>query len=206
MIRSATHADRASLGRIAYDTGYFGASAERYFPDRELFADLWVGPSLGGAGRCNLVAESAGEVVGYILGIRDPRAYRRHFVRVAPALLGRLLRGDYPQWRGCLPYLLRLARYPAKSAPAREFPAQLHINVLAAARGRGLGRELLAAHLDCLGHEGVGGVQLSTTRENEAALRLYEAFGFEEWRAYESPLWRPWLGRNAVHVVMIRRL
>lgn len=205
MIRPATPADRDALGRVAYATAYFGAPAERFFPDPGLFTDLWVGPYLDGVGCCNRVAESDERVVGYVIGTCDLYAYRRYIVRVAPRLASRLVGAEYPRWRGCLPYLVRLLRYPSRMAPTEDFPAQLHLNVLAETRGQGVGSRLLDAHLACLERRGVGGVQLSTTRENEAAIRLYEKVGFEVRLEYVSPLWRPWLGHDAAHVVMTRR-
>ena len=205
-VRPATPGDRSALGHVAYATGFFGASAERFFPDPRLFGDLWVEPYLEGAGCGNLVAEAAGQVIGYVIGTCDLAAYRRYFALAAPRLAGRLLRGRYPRWRGCLPYLVRMARYPAHAAPRAAFPAQLHVNVLAGTRGQGVGGTLLASYLEGLARRGVAGVQLSTTRENVGAIRLYEKLGFATWDAYESPLWRPWLGRSVTHLVMTRAL
>lgn len=205
-IRPAGPADRAALARVAHATGYFGASAERYFPDAELFARLWVDPYLAGVGCCNLVAEAEGAVVGYVVGACDLPRYRRHLAGQVPHLVASLVRGEFPRWRGCLPFLARAARWPGRSAPDDRFPAHLHVNLLTAARGRGVGRALLAAHLDCLARRGVVGVQLSTTTENAAAVALYAKLGFGVWREYESPLWRPWLGRPATHLVMTKTL
>ncbi|WP_264778842.1 hypothetical protein [Deinococcus aetherius] len=60
---------------MAYLTGVFGGSAERSFPDPALFADLWVRPSLEGAGSTGLVAEVGGQVVGYVLGAAEQSVY-----------------------------------------------------------------------------------------------------------------------------------
>ena len=206
MIRHGKSTDYAELGHIAYETGYFGENAETFFPDRALFSELWIRPYLDGVGCCNFVVQSQGLVTGYIIGTCDLDAYGRYFVRQTPKLLRGLLTGGYPRWRGCLPYLLRMLRYPSKTAPTKDFPAQLHINLLPESRGQGLGSQLLETYLECLKRKNVPGVQLSTTRENEAAIGLYKKVGFEVWLEYESPLWRPWLGRDAVHVVMTKRL
>jgi len=206
VIRPVVAADRLAVGQIAYETGYFGASAAFYFPDPKLFSELWVGPYLNEVGCCNFAAESQGAVVGYIIGTCDSRAYKRYFARHFPKLVGQLIRGDYPHWRRSLSYLLRALRYPARAAPRADYPAHLHVNVLPRARGQGSGGRLLTAFLGCLTERGVEGVQLSTTRENDAAIRLYERYGFEVYREYESHLWYPWLGRDATHVIMTKRL
>jgi ribosomal protein S18 acetylase RimI-like enzyme len=206
-VRPTDEADFAALGRVAYATGFFGASAARFFADPGLFADLWVGPYLGAAGCCNYLALVEGEPVGYILGSCDLQAYRRDMLfHQLPAALRGWLVGRYPRARASFPYLLRLARYPSRDAPADAYPAQLHLNVLSDARGQRLGTELLETFLACLTDRGVRGVQLSTTEKNAAALALYEKFGFRVYVEYRSPLWQPYVGRALKHVVMVRRL
>jgi GNAT superfamily N-acetyltransferase len=206
-VREVKPADLETLGEIAYSTGFFGASAERFFPARVLFRDLWVWPYLGGAGCCGYVAESAvGKPLGYILGTCNLRQYQNWILTHLPHLLLRALRGEYPGLRRSLPYLLRMARYPAHLAPPETYPAQLHVNLLPESRGLGLGNRLMEAYLGCLRGRNVTGVQLSTTRENTAALGLYQKFGFSVYSEYQSPLWQPWLGRTTSHVVMVCRL
>lgn len=205
-IREARMEDLEALGRIAYQTGFFGASAAAFFPSEQLFSDLWVRPYLCGAGASNFVAEVDRRPIGYILGTRDLRAYQGWMLRHAPEFLWRALSGKYSRFLGSLRYLLRLALYPSKLAPFDQFPAQLHINLLPESRGLGLGGQLMQAYLDCLGSKNVAGVQLSTTKENAAAVGLYEKFGFGVYREYLSPVWRPWLGREVVHLVMVKSL
>lgn len=205
-IREARMEDLEALGHVAYATGFFGESARRFFPDPTLFTDLWVRPYLGTVGCGNFLALSGGVPVGYILGTAHLSAYRRHLLRSLPWLLCRALQGRYPHLGPSLAYLARMARYSTPHAPTGPYPAQLHINLLPQARGAGLGQALLNAHLEALRQHRVPGVQLSTTRENAAALRLYERAGFWVWREASSPLWRPWLGRDAVHVVMVKEL
>jgi len=205
-IRPAGPLDLEALGHIAYATGFFGSSAAVYFPSPPLFRDLWIKPYLEGIGACNFVAELEGKIVGYIIGTPDVRSYRRYFLRSAGEILGKVFTGGYP---GLLPsarFLLRAARYGRRQAPIEQYPAHLHINLLPQSRGLGVGQKLLEAHLDCLRARGVHGVQLSTTRENKAALGLYQKLGFEVYAEWESPLWKPWLGREATHLIMVKHL
>lgn len=206
-VREVKPSDFESLGEIAYSTGFFGTSAERFFPSRTLFCDLWVRPYLEGTGCCGYVAEHAvGKPLGYILGTCNLRQYQNWIIAYLPRLLLRALRGEYPGLLRSLPYLLRMARYPTYLAPPETYPAQLHINLLRESRGLGLGNRLMEAYLSCLRSRNVAGVQLSTTRENTAALGLYQKFGFGVYSEYQSPLWQPWLGRTTSHVVMVLRL
>lgn len=198
-IRPARPDDARAAGHVAYETGFFGASAARYFPAPDLFARLWVGPYFAGAGAGLFVTHDACGVTGYVLGSPDPQRYRRALLRVLPGT-----------WRDTPPralpavtrYLLRAARHPAPHAPPDRYPAHLHLNLLPRARGQRLADPLLDAHLGTLRTLGVPGVQLSTTSENRAALAAYRRHGFEVRERRLTDLWTPWLGHPAEHVVM----
>lgn len=204
--RPASPTDRAALGVVAFRTGFFGEPADVYFPQPDLFAALWMDPFLTHAGCCCFVCEEEREVVGYVVGACDVGEYRKQLVAAVLRAAWGVLRGRYPGWRGCVPFLLRGLVSPSRQAPWRDFPAQLHLNLLPAARGQGAGRALLERYLGCLEAAGVRGVQLSTTLENVAAVALYRSTGFEVWRARRRKLWRPWIGHSAVHVVMIKSM
>jgi ribosomal protein S18 acetylase RimI-like enzyme len=205
-VRPAKEADEVAINNIAYLTGFFGDSAEIFFPDSQLFVDLWVRPYLKGLGCCNFVVVEHGQVRGYILGSCDTAAYQRYFVGQFVHILRGLFTRRYPRWRSCLPYLWRIVRYGSRFAPTSGYPAHLHINLLPEARGKGLGNALLKRHLECLHKLGVPGVQLTTTHENRAALKLYQRFEFRLFEEYQSPLWQPWLGHGTHHAVLVRDL
>ncbi|MCX7739560.1 MAG: GNAT family N-acetyltransferase [Meiothermus sp.] len=194
-IRPSRPSDGAALVEVAYATGFFGCSAEIYFPARALFGALWVGPYLGPAGACGLLAECEGRVLGYVLGSPNPQTYRGYFQKNLPGWLLAAALGRYPGLMGSLRFLWRSLCYPSRRAPLDLYPAHLHISLLPEARGKGLGERLLRAHLDCLRARGVVGVQLSTALEHSAALRLYRRLGLREYARWESP----WLGRPVVH-------
>lgn len=197
-LRPATVADAEAVAQVAYATAYFGEPAERFFPCTRLFAALWVRPYLlrGSA----VVALSGEEVVGYCLGVDRPIDYLRGLCLAAGELLAGL---RCRQGREALRYLGRALRWRAPAAPLRHFPAHLHVALLPEARGRGAGRQLLAAYLDAAAARGVRGLQLSTTERHAAAGRSYAAMGFRPWASRELPLWRPWTGRDETHVVWV---
>lgn len=202
VLRPPTPSDLGSLGGVAYATGFFGDSAERYFPDPQLFALLWVWPYLhGGGGAASLLAEDRSGACGYLLG-SGPGYGRALAEAAALGLYGTALGRYRPRnWR----YPLRLLRSHVPDAGA-AYPVHLHLNLLHRARGQGLGNALLEAHLSRLRAAGVPGVQLSATTENRAALGLYRKHGFGVLWQGQRKLWTPWLGRSATHVLMGRRL
>lgn len=204
-VRPARASDFAGVCEIAYATGFFGASASRYFPDPALFGDLWIRPYFLGV-PAGFVAERDGRLLGYIIGTQSWKTYRRAFMTVLAGVLWRVIRRRYACPLGALPFLLRQVRFAPPHAPEGAFPAHLHLNLVEDARGLGLGSALLRAYLELLRARGVPGVQLSTTLENRAAVALYRRFGLTVWSSRESPLWVPWLGRAATHVTMTRAL
>ncbi|WP_019584895.1 GNAT family N-acetyltransferase [Deinococcus apachensis] len=202
-LRPVQPTDSAALARVAYETAFFGESAERFFPCRPLFAALWVAPYLRpGAGGVGFVALWGEEVVGYILGSVDPGRYTLAIAAQVPGLFRQLLRGQLPGAWPSLTYLLRSVRYGVPHPPADRYPAHLHLNLLASARGLGAGGALLDAFLAELRARRVPGVQLSTTRRNVAAVGLYTRRGFREWAARRTPLWTPWTGQPEEQLTM----
>ncbi|MBZ9753269.1 GNAT family N-acetyltransferase [Deinococcus sp. HMF7604] len=201
VLRPVRPSDEAAVGRVAYQTGFFGDSAARYFRDAALFAALWVGPYFRGGGFGGFVAQQGPEVVGYVLGSPSPLLYRRAVLRVV-AQQAWQLRALRTGW----PYLWRAARWPGPHADSGRFPAHLHLNLLPQARGQGAGEGLLRAHLQVLAGAGVPGVQLATTTENAAALRLYARLGFTEAARQVTPLWTPWLSHPAEHLCLTKAL
>jgi RimJ/RimL family protein N-acetyltransferase len=59
-----------------------------------------------------------------------------------------------------------------------RWPAHLHINLLPAGRGQGLGTELVHRWLATLRSDGVPGCHLETWAENADASAFFEAMGF----------------------------
>lgn len=204
-IREATPADEAGIGEVAYLTGFFGESAERYFPDRRLFETLWVHPYFAGGGRVGFVLEQGGKIVGYILGAPDQTVYTRAVLRIVlRQVLPNAALGRYRQQGRIVYYFVRTLLFPSPHADWAVFPAHLHLNLLPEARGFGLSRPLLEKFLQRLEGLGVRGVQLSTTLENTVALKVYQKQGFMLVAAKRTAFWKPWLGHATEFVALAR--
>ncbi|APD09810.1 MULTISPECIES: GNAT family N-acetyltransferase [Thermus] len=204
-VRRATPQDLPAIARISHQTLLLGREGARVFPSKALWGELFVAPYLR-RGCCSLVAEEGGEVVGYILGACSDGALLLDLLPRLPLLLLKLLLGRYGPVLPHLRYLFRLLLFRGPKAPKDRYPAHLHIAVSPKAQGHGVGRALLAAFLECLKDKGVAGVQLSTTRANQAARRLYRSLGFRLYAKRASPFWAPYHGHPVIHEVWVRPL
>jgi GNAT superfamily N-acetyltransferase len=169
VIRVARAADWPAIRELCCRTGDGGSPVA---PGRwPFFAELWIGPYQRLLPGWTHVAETPAELAGYLTGCPDTRAFEQaRAFRVTLALLARVALGRYG-WtvdtRRFVRQAFGLAR-PAEAAfpPAlvetlrRDYPAHLHMNVAAGARGRGIGGALLEAYLDALRERGVPGVHL----------------------------------------------
>lgn len=78
--------------------------------------------------------------------------------------------------------IIRLFHAPARvpDAVVDEYPANLHIDLLARVRGRGHGRDLVERQLANFRHARIRGVHLDVGIDNETAIAFYRHLGFEE--------------------------
>lgn len=145
-IRSYREEDRADICRLCCDTGFLGHPVDSLFQDRDLFAELFTRPYLDHEPECAIVAESNGQVVGYLLG-----SVSRHFAllqlasgfHTAAKMALRLAAGryaDHPRSREFIRWLF--------TAGFREQPkhprgaAHLHWDIDKEYRGCGIARRL----------------------------------------------------------------
>ncbi|MDM7323817.1 MAG: GNAT family N-acetyltransferase [Thermus sp.] len=204
-MRPAEERDLSAIAALSHNSLLLGRAGPSVFPSPTLWGELFVAPYLR-RGCCNRVAEEEGEVLGYILGSCSHLALTLYLLPRLPLLLLKLLLGRYgPPWPH-LHYLLRLALYPGPKAPRKLYPAHLHVAVDPKAQGKGLGKALLKDFLQCLKAKGVKGVQLSTTRANAAARRLYRSLGFRLYAKRASPFWAPYHGHPVIHEVWVKEL
>jgi ribosomal protein S18 acetylase RimI-like enzyme len=123
-----------------------------------------------------LVAADDSTVVGFVAGSENVRALYRSFLLhdgagAAIVALPRILRS----WRRVVETLRYGAGGDPSTLPAAEL---LAIAVAPEARGRGVGRELVAALTTEFRRRGVDAVRVVVGADNAAAIALYEHCGF----------------------------
>ena len=185
-IRQYTPQDRAAVRQICCDTADRGEPVERFFGDREVFADLLTRYYTEDEPEALWVAEHDGDVIGYLTGCLKSRRYQRIMAwrvlpRTAVKALTRGLLGSVQAWRlawaGMRTWLSRGVR---NSAPLARYPAHLHLNIHHGFRGRQVGRRLLEQFLDQVRRAGVRGVHAAVRSDNAQSCRFFERAGFVE--------------------------
>jgi len=152
------------------------------------------------------VAESGDRVVGYLTGCPDSAGFRRARRLIwTPWLLLRIAARRYPwnpdatrvvrQSLGLAPEPERSLRRVLPPSLERDYPAHLHMNVDAEARGQGIGRGLVERYTADLEAAGVAGVHLVC---GVAPRPFYQQLGFVDLGALEfrPGVWIFGLGRR----------
>ncbi|HUI02566.1 MAG TPA: GNAT family N-acetyltransferase [Acidimicrobiales bacterium] len=185
VIRPYEPADRAAVRHICHVTGYMGEPVDWLWRDTESFADLFTSYYTDAEPRSAWVAELDGRPAGYLLGCVDSRAawspariFARHVVRrgiaLRPGTAGVVWRSFADIARDALH-----RRLPPAVVYDPRWPAHLHIDLLPAIRGRGVGAALVRRFLGTLRRAGVPGCHLETLGENGAAIAFFETMGFQ---------------------------
>ena len=185
-IRPYEPRDRTGLRQICADTADSGLAIERFFPDREVFADLLTNYYTEFEPQSTFVADNGGEVVGYLTGCLNSKRFLRVMTwRIAPAILVKALsRGTF--WH---PQSVRLFRANLglwlknvfrRGWKLHDYPAHLHINLREGARGQRIGSQLVSAFFEHARRAGVRGVHAGVSAENLRACRFFEGLGFTE--------------------------
>jgi len=176
--------DLAALERICLLTAAAGRDGRAAYPNLPALPGAWWAvPYAVAPGGRGFVLERDGQVSGYAVGTAATEPFNAWLEAEWQPRLRRRWPADRDSAR--LTAAERATLTLARQSPLRRrpgltdlFPAHVHINLLAAARGRGAGRQLLGTLLAALAADGAPGVHLGVARSNVGAVRFYEALGF----------------------------
>ena len=176
-IRPGTLADADAIARICLLTGRLGKDATGAYGDDAVLSDVYATPYLHGPSCYCLVWEEDGEVVGYVLGASDTRAFQKWFNEVWwPAASA-----DREPVTDMDRDLFKEAAVPTRMLEddVDTYPAHLHIDLLPEAQGKGAGRALIDACVELQRERGVPGLHLVAENANEGAQAFYPRVGFD---------------------------
>ena len=209
-IRKFKVSDRAAVREINYNTALLGDSAEKFFDDREVFADALTRYFTDYEPQSCFVAERGGEIAGYLIGAKDTRVMDRVMTGKAifPLALKAFFRGAFFKPKN-ISFLLGCARSFARGeffAPAfcKGYPATLHINLREGFRGQALGGRLIEAYLNYLKSEGVEGVHLCTM--SDKAAEFFIAQGFTLLHEGKRSYFRRYLGHDVTSRIFGKKI
>jgi len=186
-VRRAARADWRFVRELCCKTGNAGAPIDRArWP---FFGQQWIGPyERLERGWCYVAENASGERLGYLTGCPETAAFepRKKYLHDFPLFLKTRILGLYARNGDVERFERRFLGQDLgpeqKFAPEfltelkRDFPAHLHMNVEALARGTGAGRALYESYRDDLRARGVRGVHLFC---GPNPLPFYAKLGFE---------------------------
>jgi GNAT superfamily N-acetyltransferase len=206
-IRPYEPRDRAGLRQICCDTADAGQPVERFFPDREVIADLLTNYYTQCEPESTSVAENNADLIGYVTGCVDTNRFKRVMTwRIVPAVFVKaLFRGVlwHPQTvRFIRPNLgLWLEKGFRNAKSLDEYPAHLHVNIRQGFRGQKLGQRLIETFCEHALRAGASGVHAGVSAENDRARHFFEGLGFA--KVHREPRCRSQDGSGAVLYTII---
>jgi hypothetical protein len=132
-IRPYEEKDRDAVRKICCDTGFMGDPVDTLFCDREIFADFFTSYYTDNEPENAMVAEVDGEVIGYIIGCLNHKAYPLKqamiVIKKIPTVIWRIISGKYDkQTLKFIKWFLTKANSETPDAPKNA--AHFHVNLL----------------------------------------------------------------------------
>lgn len=183
---------RGMVRRCLYETGYGGETAEIYFEDLELFADVNFNSYYTGyEPESGFIPLVDGEPAGYLLGCTDTARFEETVKKkLLPALASDILKGRYNVGPLARRYMLRgtlmMMRGEMAVTPHEAYPAHLHIDLFKPYRRYGLGSCLMHHYFDYLRSNGVHGLHLNTSSAHVQGVPFYEKLGFRRFSVHRA--------------------
>ena len=208
-IRRYKPSDRQEIRDICCDTGFLGEPIDSIFSDRELFADLFTSYYTDKEPKSAFVAECGGEVIGYLLGCKNGKKFKRFITYIILVNLPRLI------WRYFIYYDRKNRKYMKWMLfrSLREIPeipknsAHLHFNLKKNYRGRGIGKGLLDVFFEYLRQNSInkvyGGVFSFERKRTE---KLYKKLGFKIYDKRRTTVWKDVIDKKVYLLRIVKEL
>lgn len=184
VIRLFAAADRDKLAELFTRAGADSPTGELW-GHAESEAAVYLTPYAEHEQGTLLLAEVGGQFVGYLAGCADSSAFPGESERMKRAVKEFRLTRRWTTVRFFARAVTDWVGARIRSEPTAEdgfsdprWPAHLHINVAADARGTGVAGELMTRWQMDLINQGSSGCHLQTLVENTRAIRFFERSGF----------------------------
>ncbi len=208
-IRRYEKKDRKAIRDISVATSFLGNPIEFFVDDKDLIADVLTRYYTDYEPRSCFIAESKGEVIGYLTGSNNVRLKNKIFrYRVLPGIIRRALISRVFLKKNTIKYIFFTLFSFLKGefhTPdlSNEYPATLHVNIAEGYRGIGIGRRLILRYLDYLKESGIKGVHFRT--KSEKASDFFLKLGFNILYQGKFSCMRYCLGRYIPYYIFGKR-
>lgn len=188
-IRPYHPSDLISLYRICLGTGNSGSDAASLYRDPDLLGHYYAAPYAVLEPDLAFVLTHKGNPCGYVLGARDTaffglRCEREWF----PPLRVRYPLPDASDIGVDAGMIRAIHRGHETTNRFVDFPAHLHIDILAVGRQKGWGRRLMDVLLGQMRSMDVPGVHLGVAKNNRRAIGFYKHYGFKPLKEYQQAI------------------
>ncbi len=176
--------------QICCDVANRGEPLENIFPDREFAADFLTGYYTDYEPQSSFVAESDGNVIGYVNGCMDNRCHGlvMIFLMIPKLIVKGVQRGVFGRrefWR-IIQVMFKNWRwfFIWRKKSFHSHQGHMHIGVAKNFRGQQVGERLVDALLNYAKERSVDQITASVHDGNRAACRFFERLGFKPQERY----------------------
>ena len=185
-IRPLRPADRQAVRDICAATAWLGEPGSGHIPDSWIWAEFWTRYFTDRAPQnswslCDCVDR---RVVGYLMGTDDASRFDHYMPFLIPGIVLRAIRKRLLRRVDTKAAVLAMLKSIASGemsippAIARKYPATMHIDILAEARGRRYGAKLYELFVQRMLSLGVTGIHAQTLSVNKPITRFCGNAGF----------------------------
>ena len=199
-VRPYFPSDRENIRALCCETGFFGKPIEHIFRDKKWFADLNTKYYLKFEPDSCFIAESDGQLIGYVLGCRRPRQYG--FLFYTTIAIPLFIQGLFKALSGIYDnksrmYILGLVFKASRQRPKRKKRAShLHMNIREGWRSLGVGRALGKALVDFFDRHNVQWICGETFHsDRKRAMSFYQPWGFRIYDKKKTTLFGGRMGK-----------
>lgn len=185
-IRNYKPTDIRYLYDICLKTGNSGKDASRMYRNIFLLGEFYAAPYVKFHPELAFILEENGIPLGYIIGTDDSIRFRQ----LTEKYWFNVLRDKYPYPSDTdksddakIVRLIYNGYSPREELTA--YPAHLHIDILPAGQGKGMGRKLIHTFINKLKELNVPALHLEVGKKNINAINFYKKTGFEQLKEYE---------------------
>ena len=184
LIRPYQPSDWDATYQVCLETGDSGLDAKHLHTDPKALGNIYVGAYLRFEPELAYVLEDEQGVCGYVLGALDSkRFYERYLREWLPPLQQTHAKptGDRSKWNPSAQLHALLFEPEMVYQPKLvNWPAHLHIDLIARAQGKGWGKQMIDRLLADLIERKSSGVHLGVSTRNDRAIGFYQKMGFAE--------------------------